>query len=166
MTQGPLLRICLRASFSHPFRTCLLILGIALGVAGVIAIDIAKTSVGKSFELSIASLTSRATHQITGAGFEVPQDLFRKIRTELGIHRSAPVISKEVKVVQFENRTFTLLGVDPFSEAPFRQFAFGPGSNGPDLSGLLTREGGILISRSLAQTHGIGPGQILSLVFW
>ena len=43
-----------------------MILGIALGVAVVVSIDIANASSARAFELSAETVAGRATHQISG----------------------------------------------------------------------------------------------------
>ncbi len=161
MGNYPLILVCLRHSRRHLVRTLLLIFGIAMGVAGVVAIDIAKTSVEKSFELSTRELVSRSTHQITGTGLRIPQDLFTDIRKDLGIHRSAPVISRHVKVSQLGDRILTLMGVDPFSETHFRNLHISPGKQ--DLSGIMTGSDGVLISRSLARQYNLDIGSPLDI---
>lgn len=170
MRLSPLVRTCFRSSRSHPLRTFLLIFGIALGVAGVIAIDIAKTSVSKSFDLSTAALTRRATHQITGANFTVPQALFARLRTELGLEKTAPVITREVMVPELGDRTLTLMGIDPFSEVHFRdiRFAAAPSGTKPDTENIrqvMIRGHGVIISKSLAASTGLDVGDTLTLAF-
>ena len=161
MAKRPLMRFCLRHSRRHLARTLLLIFGIAMGVAGVVAIDIAKTSVEKSFDLSTQALVSRSTHQIAGTGLEIPQQAFAGLRTDLGIHRSAPVISRHVKVSELGDRILTLLGVDPFSETRFRNLHLSPGEN--DLSGIMTGSNGVFISRSHARQYNLDIGSPLHI---
>jgi len=166
MTLSPLIRTCFRSSRSVPLRTLLLIFGIALGVAGVIAIDIAKTSVSKSFNLSTAALTSRSTHQIMGNDFSIPQSLFTRVRTGAGIPKSAPVISRLVKVPQMDGRTLTFMGIDPFSEKNFRQTRFTESGRGEDLAfGTALAQGtGLVMDRDLALKHGLDQGSELTLL--
>ncbi|CCK78216.1 putative ABC-type transport system, permease component [Desulfobacula toluolica Tol2] len=169
MIQKPLIKTCFRQSRNNMLRTFLLIFGIALGVAGVIAIDIAKTSVSKSFELSTAAITARSTHQIVGSDFKIPQSVFTQLRTNLGIKRSAPVISTHVSVRELDQQTLTLMGIDPFSEMYFRdltvQSRSGSWTFGNDLSGLLTRTSGVLVSKNLAAQYGINQNDSLTLSF-
>ncbi len=165
---SPLTRIFFRQSQFHLFRTVLLIFGIALGVAGVVAIDVAKTSVSKSFDLSFAAITSRSTHQITGPDFKIPQSIFTDLRTRLGIYRSAPVISAHVKVRELGMKTLTLMGIDPFSETYFRDITiWNPvlDTGRTDMSSLLSRPAGLLISRSDAAVYGVDPGDTITLMF-
>ena len=166
----PLLHTCFRSSRAHPLRTFLLIFGIALGVSGVIAIDIAKISVSKSFELSTAVLTRKTTHQITGADFTVPQSLFVNLRTVLGLHRTAPVIERVVTVPELAGRSFTFMGIDPFSETHFRDLRFAAGSDGAsrgsgDPRSVMTRGDGVILSGSLASEYGLGTDTALTLTF-
>ncbi len=162
-----LIRTCLRLNWQHPLRTCLLIFGIALGVAGVISIDIAKTSVSKSFDLSVAALTQRSTHQITGSSFTIPQSLFTDIRTQFGIMASAPVITSRVRVEQWGSSPLTLMGVDPFSEAVFRNLTLIPTGRGDssDIPGLLSHSNGVFVSKAQANDHDLSLNDTITLVF-
>jgi putative ABC transport system permease protein len=161
MVNRSLIRTSLRHSRHHLLRTLLLIFGIAMGVAGVVAIDIAKTSVEKSFDLSFTALVSRATHQIVGARLEIPETVFTELRTRLGIHRSAPVISRHVTVRELDDRVMTLLGVDPFSETHFRDLPLG--AENQDLSAIMTGSSGVFISRTHAGLTGLDIGSPLTL---
>ncbi len=167
MMSRALLRISLRMGKKRPFITLLLVLGIALGVAGVVSIDIAKESIARSFELSASLLTAASTHQVVGSTFSIPQDLFTDVRTRLGIKRSAPIITSYVKVPRLDNRTLTLMGVDPFSEQYFRKLSLdgSKGSNAFDIPELLTRPAGVLISRAFVKSHGLDLHDSLSLSF-
>ena len=121
----------------------------------------------KSFELSTSALTSRATHQITGSRFHIPQGIFTEIRTRLGIARSAPVISTHVKVEELGHSVLTLLGMDPFSETYFRNVTVRPQnySEGRYLSGLLSGRAGVLVSQHHGEQYGVKPGDPLTLLF-
>ena len=162
MTSRVLIRISLGHSRRHLLRTLLLIFGIAMGVAGVVAIDIAKTSVEKSFDLSFTALVSRATHQIVGADLDIPQTTFTTVRTQLGIHESAPVISRHVTLREMEGRVLTLMGVDPFSETHFRTLPLA--SENRDLSAVMTGSSGVFIARTLGERFGLEIGSPLTIV--
>jgi putative ABC transport system permease protein len=162
-----MVKIGFRQVRTHILRTILLVFGIALGVSGVVAIDIAKTSVSKSFELSTTTMTSRSTHQIMGNNFRVPQSFFTRLRTVLGIHRSAPVITTPVSVNELNNTSLVLMGIDPFSEMYFRDFSIHtqPGNADTQLSRLLEPSSGVLVSRAIATRNGLNQGDRLTLTF-
>lgn len=156
-----------RSSFqylrSHPWLMALSVLGIALGVAIVVAIDLANTSASDAFRLSTSTVTGEATHQVVGAGAGLDQAVYRDLRTEHGFRTIAPVVEGYATVEgAAESRTFQLLGVDPFAEGPFRPYAgFGPDSD-LELEPLLNRST-VLLGTQTAEQIGVAPGDSLAL---
>ena len=90
-------------------------------VAVIVAIDIASDSAGRAFQLSSESVAGKATHQIVGGPNGLPSTLYTRLRLELGIGNSAPVVSEFARVDGSDER-LRLLGVDPFAEPPFRSY--------------------------------------------
>ena len=50
----------------HPWQSVLMIVGITLGVAVVVAVDLANASASRAFDLSTETVAGRATHEIVG----------------------------------------------------------------------------------------------------
>jgi putative ABC transport system permease protein len=117
-----LVRIALRHLGRHPWQVGLAVLGIALGVAVAVSIDLANQSARRAFSLATEAVTGRATHQIVGGPSGLPDDLYRALKVDLGARLAAPVLSGDVAAADRPGRTFTVLGIDPFSEAPFRPY--------------------------------------------
>lgn len=164
-----LLRLARRHTARRPLQSVLFIIGVALGVALVIAIDIANGSAGRAFDLSAESVTGRATHQIVGGPSGLPTDLYRQIRLELGLRLSAPVVEQFVRAANLGDRPLRLLGVDSFAEPPFRDYLSGVTIQGenPDtaaaFNAFIAEPGALLVSRTLAERYGIEPGTALYL---
>lgn len=114
-------RSSLRYLAGHPWLTGLSVLGIALGVAVVVAIDLANTSAQRAFDLSAERVTGRATHHVI-ASEAVHGDVYRMLRVDAGMRRSAPIV--EGYGVR-GGRTYQILGIDPFADRPFRPYASG-----------------------------------------
>ena len=158
--------VALRHSTRHPIQSLLLILGVALGVAMIIAIDLANSSAGEAFALSTDSIAGRATHQIVAAPGDVPTGLYRKLRTRLGLRNIAPIVAGTVKLVEAEDLPLQLLGVDPFAEAPFRSYMSGNSTSDQTggilpvevLTSLLLEPNTVLLSEKLGQQLGLQPG--------
>lgn len=155
-----IIRLGLRYISRRLFQSVMFIIGVALGVAVVIAIDIANGSASRAFLLSTESITGKATHQIIGGPAGLPTDLYTDIRVEYGFRLSAPVVTEFVRVPTSE-QPLRLLGVDPFAEPPFRQYlAGGDGDNAGDafnaLNRLIAEPGTVVISESLAERLGVG----------
>jgi len=157
-------RASLRHLTRHPWQIGLSILGIALGVAVALSIDLANESARRSFALFAESMAGRATHQIVGGPSGIPDSVYRTVRLDAGLKRSAPVVERHLAAPDFPGTTFHLLGVDPFAESPFRSF-LGAGSAPAleTLSALLVRPGAALIARETAERLGLRRGDALTV---
>lgn len=155
-----LLKTTLAFSQKHWPRTLLLIFGIALGVSAVIAIDIAKSSVGKSFTISTDLLTGKATHRIVGSDFRIDQEVFVDLKMKLGIDACTPVISDFVTVAAFGDKEMQLIGIDPFAESAFREFSTQNSRSLPILDPFT-----VMISKEMADRFGIEKADRIVLSF-
>ena len=91
MMSGILWRSSARHLAAHPWQVGLSILGIALGVAVVVAVDLANDSARRAFTGFAETLTGRATHRIVGGPAGVPEELYARLRSA-GIRALAPVV--------------------------------------------------------------------------
>lgn len=177
-------RLGLRHLAHHPWQVGLAVLGIALGVAVAVSIDLANESARRAFSLATEAVTGRATHQIVGGPSGLPDDLFRVLKVELGARLAAPVLSGDVAAADRADRTFTVLGIDPFSEAPFRPYlgeersaveSSAPGEAAGErreppprdrlstVAALVTRPGAVLVARATARDLGLTVGDRLAV---
>lgn len=117
---SPLLfRAGLRYQLRHRWQLLLALIGIAMGVAVVLAVDLANQAAKASFALSAQQLSGAASHRIVGIDGKVPETLYQTLATTPGHPPLAPVISKRVKTGP-EERRVQLLGLDLFAEGAFR----------------------------------------------
>ncbi len=156
-----------RASFGyllrHPWQLALALLGICIGVAVIVAVDLANESSRKAFLLSMNTVTGKATHQIIGGPNGVDEKLYSKLRVEAGIHSIAPVVEG---YAQINDTTIRILGVDLFAERQIRTFTFDvkstssmTGSSSESLiHSILTDPGAVLMSQRTADTLGLQAG--------
>ncbi|HYO52193.1 FtsX-like permease family protein [Archangium sp.] len=162
MRQRLLARASLRHLGSHPWLTALSLLGIALGVAVVVSIDLANTSAMRAFERSTDTVAGRATHQFVGGPAGLPESVYRDLRLLPGAPVSAPVVEGHVRAKGGDQRTLTLLGVDPFAESPFRSYVPGSGG-GVDLGAFLTEPGAVILTQRTARALGVKAGDPLEV---
>ena len=156
-----LIRSSLRYLTRHPWLMGLSVLGVALGVAVVVSIDLANSSAGRAFELSAETVTGKATHQVTGAAGALPDSVYRQLRVEAGVRPSAPVVEGYASVARGE-RTFQVVGIDPFADAPFRPYlGTGPGGDF-DLGTFITQDA-TLLSAPTANELGVAAGDTLQV---
>jgi putative ABC transport system permease protein len=146
----------------HPWLTALSLLGIALGVSVVVSIDLASTSALRAFEQSTETVSGSATHQLVGGPTGLPDSLFRELRLRPGAPLAAPVVEGSVRATRGDRRPLTVLGVDPFSEAPFRPYVRGGESNA--VNSLLTEPGTVLLPSGTARLLGVSVGDSFEVV--
>ncbi|SCZ50273.1 ABC transporter permease [Thiohalomonas denitrificans] len=149
----------LRYHLRHRWQLVLAVVGIALGVAVVVAVDLANESARRAFALSMESIAGQATHQIVGSPLGIDEALYARLRSE-GLHPSAPVVEG---FAESRGRTFRLLGLDPFAEPPFRPHLSFRSRSEIDLNRLLTEPGTVVISRSNLRELELGSGDSLEL---
>ena len=112
----------------HPWQSVLMVVGIMLGVAVVVSIDLANESASRAFDLSVESVAGRATHEIVGG----PQGLDEAIYTWL--RRSGLANAEDAGHRAHRHRHGGLAAAwrpqcacwgGPFAEAPFRRYLAG-----------------------------------------
>ncbi|HMN28436.1 MAG TPA: ABC transporter permease [Caldilineaceae bacterium] len=163
MTKYPL-RTLLRLSWRHvlrrPLQSLFFVLGVAIGVAMIVAIDLANGSASRAFTLGTETVTGRATHQIVGGPSGLDEALYTRLRRELGFRLSAPIVEDYVIALELDAQPMRLLGVDPFADAPFRSYlgAQNPGSRPTYLADLMVQPNTVLLSQSVAERYGLRPG--------
>jgi len=161
----PLLwRSSLRHLARHPWQLALSILGVALGVAVVVAIDLANSSAKRAFTISTETITGRATHQIVGGSSGIDETLYNRLEAP-GLTAKAPVVEGYVSIPEDAprepGRPLRLLGIDPFSEPPFRAFlAPAEGTTGEKtFELLLSQPGSVILSSDMATALGTEVGR-------
>lgn len=154
-----------RYAMQHRWQSALNILGITIGVMMVVAVDLANNSARKAFTSSIEILNGNITHQIVAGSDGIPNTLFTRLKTELGIRRAAPTISGRVQV---NGREVTLLGVDVISEMTMARQRSGVPQNILGVNGSLVSivgtEDAVVIEQGLASSLGIQVGNTFDVV--
>ncbi len=166
---GLLALASLRSLVRHPWQIALSILGVALGVAVVVGIDLASVSALRAFELSAESMTGRATHALRGGPSGFDEALYTRLRRAYPDLQLAPVVEHDVRTVGAERRTLTLFGIDPIADAALRPWfgRGGGGGSGARASGrsaaLIVEQGAALLASDTAKGLGVAIGDELSL---
>jgi putative ABC transport system permease protein len=148
----------------HPLQLLLAVLGIGLGVAVVVAVDLANEGARRSFLLSSEIVSGTATHTLTADGSGLEESLYRTLRVELGLRQIAPVVDGYVALADRPEQTLHLIGVDPFAELALRGTPLGAQGWDADLGTLLTEPGAVLMSQALADSLGAAVGDRLQLI--
>ncbi|MBP2673451.1 MAG: hypothetical protein H6Q84_291 [Deltaproteobacteria bacterium] len=152
----------LRHLSRHPMQLLFGLVGVALGVAAVFSIDLANESARRAFRVSSETVAGRATHRIIGGSQGLPEDLYATLRRHVEPRTIAPIAEGYARVPGRPEILLHILGVDPFAEAPFRDYT-PEASSGADLPRLVTRPGALLVLEETARRLGTSPGGSLPL---
>ena len=106
----------------RPTQSLFFIIGVGLGVAMIIAIDLATGAANRAFRLSTEAVTGKSTHQIVGGPSGLDEDIYVTLRQQLGYRLSAPIVEGYVVAEELDMQPMRLLGVDSFAEPPFRNY--------------------------------------------
>ena len=160
-----------RASFSyllrHPWQLALALLGISVGVAVIVAVDLANASARKAFLLSMDAITGEATHQVIGGPRGVDENVYAQLRVKHGRRAIAPVIEGSVTI---DDTTLSVLGVDLFAEREIRTFTWEANGGNADEAGanslfaqFLVKPGAVTTTQQTAEQLGVSVGDTFDL---
>lgn len=159
-----LLRAGLRYQARHPWQLLLALVGISMGVAVVLAVDLANDAAKASFRLSAAQISGNATHRIVGTAGRVPDRIYRDLFTEPQAPAMAPVIEVKVRA-QNQDTKLRLLGLDIFAEGAFRDQLTSVVSETTTLADWLSDPQAAAISRAAAARLGVGLNDRFEIQF-
>jgi putative ABC transport system permease protein len=160
---GPLLRRNSRCYLRrHPLLMALSVLGVALGVAVVVGIDLANDSARTAFRLSTETVAGKATHSVVSGDGLLADSTYTYLRVDLGVRDSAPVLEGYARAGGPRGPVLQILGIDPLADAPFRSWTGGPGS-GLDLGAFFGAEPSGLLSEATAASLNLEAGDMLAL---
>jgi len=152
-----------RHLLGHPLQLLLALVGLALGVATIVAVDVATGSAARAFELSLAAVQGPATHELDGGPAGIDETWYVHLVRTLHAVRANPMVEGYVTV---GNQALQLLGVDPLAAAGFAAGG-GPGApQGPapvlDSRGALAQwmagSGTVVMGRDAASRLGLTAG--------
>ena len=145
---------------SRPFRTTLTVVGVAVGVAAVLAIYLANQTVFESFQRAVTRVAGEATIHISGAERRLDETLVERIRLHPDVRAVHPYLSQSVTLEtgHGETRTSMVWGLDLLEvlgeETGARQSS---GQEEFSLDPLLSPDA-VFVDRELAAGLGVSRG--------
>src|SRR5438046_2914477 len=114
----------LRRIVHEPLRSGLTVLGIALGVAVVVAIQLTNASSLAGFETALNTVSGRTSLEIVGSGTGIDETQLRELGWLREYGEVAPVIEGDLVFRQPGHPTeiLRMLGVDILRDQPFRDY--------------------------------------------
>jgi len=150
----------------HPWQALLPAMGIAIGVAAVLAVDLGTRSTVDTFQDTLSQLEGRAT-QVVRPG-SVPLD--PRLATELagirGVGAAAPVL----ECIGLHEEPLRIYGIDPLAENGIRALSIDDLDGGNSRHGfselsarLLSEPGTVLLSTPYMQRRRVAVGDTLHI---
>jgi putative ABC transport system permease protein len=133
-------------------RALITILGVALGVAVVLAIRMANDGVLESFRNSLNHVAGKSRLQVTAGELGFDETLYPIIAGTPGVARAVPVVQAITPVAGLPGEILLVLGVDVLADAGVREYR-GPTPEIDPLQ-LLTEPDAILLTERFARAHG------------
>ena len=159
----PLWRAAWRRMRRRPFQYILFVLGVAIGVAMMVSIDLASGSASRAFELSTTAITGQTTHRLVADSTGLDEAVYTGLRTELGFSPAAPVVEGYVQSPELGEQPLRLIGMDLFAEPPFRSYFGNGGDDIGDLVAFLAEPNTLLLTEGLAEATGVALGDTITL---
>jgi putative ABC transport system permease protein len=164
MTLSTLLKFNLRYYRRHSLLALLCLLGIALGVGVVVAVQLINNSALTSFSSYVDLLSGRATHSIVSRYSRIDERVFSGIWSDPRVKSASPLIEVVADVVELDNGPLRFLGIDPFLDGDLRNLA-PAGENEASFREFLTEDPpGVYLSPRLVEKYRLKPGDRLTVL--
>lgn len=138
----------------HPLLALLNILSVALGVAVYLATQIANHSANRAFAATVDLVAGKAELEITAPIGNLPETCFPMVAATSGIFAATPVVRGLVTLPDFPGEYLQILGIDVFTNAPFRTFdPTGFDAGDLDIQRWLSPPGSIALSEEFVTRH-------------
>lgn len=163
ISNRPLWHLAWQRIRQRPLPYLLCIVGIALGVAMMVSIDLANGSAQRAFSLSTNAITGKATHQVTALSPRgIPDAVYSQLKRTFNVP-AAPIVEGYAKVAELENQPMRLVGVDLLAESPFRTYFSDVSSQGTGFLQFLTQPNTVVLAQDTADRYGLQLGDTLHL---
>jgi len=152
------LRQSVRNLLRHPALALLNILSVALGVAVFLAIQTANRSALSSFSAGIDLVAGKADLEVRGP---LDESLFPGLRDTPGVAAATPVVQAILALPDYPGEYIRLVGVDPFTNAPFESFELADETGDFNLEEWLRYPDSLALTDQFATRLGLGAGDAL-----
>jgi putative ABC transport system permease protein len=155
----------LRQWRNQPWRVLAVLVGIALGAAVFTSVRLAVDASLDSFIRSMNYISGSADWTVTKPGGRLAEDIVARLSAHPAVETAAPLLTSYVSISREKSESFMLIGLDPVSAYPLRQWQVqAPQQEAGQLWLDLIREPGtLLLGSRLAQKESLEAGDLVHL---
>lgn len=148
-----------------PFRSLLIVVGIALGVGLYVATETATNSMFAAFGEFVGRVSGRADLSIQGSGLGVPNELVAKVADTPGVAHAGSTLEITAQAPEYRE-SLLVLGVDFLGDLHFLPFVVQEGDEQviEDPLSFVNDPTAILVSKRFASRHHLAKDGRLSLL--
>ncbi|MCC6162753.1 MAG: FtsX-like permease family protein [Acidobacteria bacterium] len=168
-------QVIVRRLATERLRTMVTAVGVAVGIAVVLAIRLTNASALRGFDAALDMTSGRTGLEILGVGGTLDERLIADLDWLRVYGHASPVIDADlvVRTSAFAQRAtvdkgdeptelLRVYGVDVLRDAPLRTYATADAARGTtDILRLLVEPGAIVVTRAFADRHGVTVGDRL-----
>jgi putative ABC transport system permease protein len=149
-----------------PLRTFLTTLGVCLGIALFVAVQIINRSTRSSFDENFQSIAGKASLVVTAGEAGLPEDRIEVVARTAGVRQAVPLVEGRTYLLSADGSTETLhvLGIDLLKEQSIRSYRTADDHLIDDPLIFLNQPDSIIITRALAQRRSLGLERSLDLL--
>jgi putative ABC transport system permease protein len=148
----------------HRVRTGLTVLGVALGVATIVAVADINRSVSAAFERMVGTVAGSSALEVTSESGSVDERLLETVASVPGVEAAAGLVEAFVGLADHQDETLYLLGIDvlgsPVWDAQLPRAAI----DLPDELVFVSQPDSVLLGRTFAERFGLRAGDALRVV--
>lgn len=153
----------------HRGQLALTMLGIALGVAVVVSVELAKSSALEAFDQAVRVVAGRATHRISDGAEGLNEQVYVQLRLSGTVGSMAPRVEGAAATDDDNRHVVRIIGVDPLAERAFQsewyRYASRNGAEGSiDLTRLTIEPGTVFVTHETARRLALEPRQPFALL--
>jgi putative ABC transport system permease protein len=148
----------------HRLRTALTFLGMALGVAVIVAIALVNRTLTTSFQSTIEQIAGKAVLQVTNSESGMAESVYPIVRDTDGVQDVAAVVDGFLPVSGVRGERLYIFGMDLLSDFTMRDHQFAGAPFGfDDALNFLALPDSIAVTESFARRHQLEIGSPLAL---
>jgi len=148
----------------HRLRTCLTFLGMALGVAVIVAIAMVNRTLTTSFQSTIEQIAGKAVLQVTNSESGMAEAVFPIVRDTDGVRDVAAAVDGFLPVSGERAERLYIYGVDLLTDFAMRDHRFaGDGFGFDNALDFIAQPDSIALTESFARRHDLKTGSTIAL---
>ncbi len=149
----------MREVIRAPLQSTLSVIGVALGVTAIVAVNITNHSARESFLAASNALAESATHSIAG---EPSDQLYRELRLKTN-YPIQPVIQGRVRLSDTNDTSATVYGIDPIAYYRFNSGSNATPSSSEDINQLMAEAFSTFATADTLHKLGVKLGDSIKL---